>query len=167
MVRELGIEPPGSPLLWIPNVFRPQDQLPRIDALLSTVIPQVNAFGTEKMAETGYAEVQGDLGDIEVLHNAPRAEGPNTPRCRIYLSMEYWHDDNVNHDLRAGRVVPEDTGSFPFVAITNSIDTAGDPGGTGQNRLAVRNVTIGPNMRITLRVSFIEFILGQYVTSVS
>lgn len=180
MVREMQIEPPGSPLLWLPNVFRIQGQLPRIDSILSTLLPVVQSFGTEKMGETGYAEVLGGLGALEVTHNAPLAEGVNTPRCRIYLSMEYWHDDAVNHELRAVRIVPEASGLFPAVALTNSINTAGDPGGTGVNRLAVRNVTIGPNMRIgaradamgagariTLRVHFIEFILGQYVTSIS
>jgi hypothetical protein len=178
MVREINIEPPGSPLLWIPNVFRFQSALPRIDSALSMLIPVVDAFGTEKLAsgEVGFAEVLGALGAVEVSHNAPLADGVNTPRARQYLSMEYWHDDIVNHQLRAGRILPESSGLFPFVALRDSVDIPGDTGaGGGDNRLAVRNFHIGPNMRaavradamgggarITLRVTFVEFILGQY-----
>ena len=180
MVREIRIQPPGGQLLWLPANFNAQSFFPRIDGLLSTLFPSVDVFGTEKMGETGYAEVLGPLGGLEVTHNAPEAEGENAPRCRVYLAMEYWHDDVVNRELRAVRVVPEDSGTFPAVAITNSVSRPGDTAGIGVNRLSVRNVTIGPNMRIgaradamggaarmTLRVHFIEFQLGAYVRSIS
>jgi len=175
MVRELRIQPREGQLLWVPQQFNVQDFTPRIDSLLSTLLPTVEVFGTEKMAEVQYAEVLGALGAVEVLHTAV-AGG----RCRIYLVMEYWHDDVVNRELRAGRVVPEATAGFPFVATTRSESLPGDTGGTGVNRRVVRNITVGPGARtgaradamggaarVTLRVHFIDFQLGAYVRSVS
>lgn len=185
MGSELPISPPGNQLDWYSKVLgigaTGGVPMPLIDRVWSTILPTIDAFGTEKIAQVGYAEVQGPVGNVELAHNAPLLVGPNAPRARIYLSMEYWHDDIVNRQLRAGRIIPEASGTFPFVGITNSVSIAGDTGaGGGDNRLAVRNVTIGPNQRIavradqmgggarlTLRVAFIEFQVGQYVRSIS
>ena len=185
MASELPINPPGNQLDWYSKVLGIGASggvpFPLIDRVLSTILPTIDAFGTEKIAQVGYAQVQGALGGVEVAHNAPLLIGANAPRARIYLSMEYWHDDVVNRQIRAGRIIPDSSGTFPFVAISNSLSIAGDTGaGGGDNRLAVRNVTIGPNQRIaaradqmgggarlTLRVAFIEFQVGQYVRSIS
>jgi hypothetical protein len=181
MVRELELQPPGGQLLWVPSVLNVQSSLPILNSMMSMVVPNVDVFGTERLANPGFAEVLGALGGVEVTHNAPLSQGINAPRIRIYVSMEYWHDDVVNRQLRAGRVLPESSGIFPFVALNDSVSVPGDTGaGGGDNRLAVRNVTVGPAMRIgvradamgagariTLRVFFLEMQLGQYVRSIT
>jgi len=180
MVRELSIQPPGDQFDWITKILQVQAGQPLIDGLLSTVLPTIDGFGSEKIDNVGYAEVLGGLGALEVLHNAPLAQGPNAPRFRIYTAMEYWHDDAAAHHLRAVRVVPEAGGTFPAVAFSNALLIAGDTGGTGQFRLAVRNATVGPGQqigvradamgagaRITLRVHFVELQVGQYTRNIS
>lgn len=171
---------------WLARVFRAnREPYPVPRGYWDSISPTVDVFGTEKMGDfgtdpsLGYAEILGALGGVEVTHSAPLAVGRNAPRCRLYLAMEYWHDDVVAHDLRAGRVVPTGVG-FPFVALANGVSVPGDQLGTGADHLAVRNFTVGPNMRaavradamgagarLTMRVMWVEFILGQYVRSIS
>lgn len=183
MASELPISPPGSQLDWYAKIlgigrggFAP---FPIIDAVLSTVIPTIDAFGSEKIAEVASAEQLGTLGAVELFHSAPLPIGPNAPRMRIYLNTEFWHDDVLAHQLRLGRIVVSATGAFLFVALTPSVLVPGDTGSAGgDNRLAARNITIGPQQNLAVRADamgggarlfmrhvFLEMQVGQYVRS--
>lgn len=189
MARELPIQPPGTPLDWYAKVLGVggggSAPFPLIDAVLSTIVPTIDAFGSEKAGELSSDETLGALGAVEVSHSAPPVVGVNAPRCRFYLCTEFWHDDVVAHQLRIGRIVVDQTvpppGLFRFVAMSDSVSIAGDTGSAGgDNRLAIRNFTIGPGQnvavradamgagaRITMRHVFATFQLGQYLRSVS
>jgi len=99
--------------------------------------------------------------------------------------MEFWHDDAVNRQLRPGRIVVDATaglpGAFRFVAMESGVSIPGDTGaGGGDNRLAVRNFTIGPGQNAAVRADamaagaqlfmrcvFITFRLGTVLRSIS
>lgn len=171
---------------WLAKTFvANRDAIPLPRGFWNTISPTVDVFGTERMGNfgtdpsLGFAEVQGALGGLEVSHSLVALTGRNAPRVRLYLSMEYWHDDPVPRVIRPGRIVPTGTG-FPFVAHRDGATTAGDVLATGIGRLAVRNFTVGPNMaaaaranamgvgaRLTIRVMWIEMNLGEYARSVS
>jgi hypothetical protein len=177
-MRLLRIQPPGSVLDHYTTVLGIQDANPVIDEVISTVFPTIDAFGSERIGQATSDEVLGALGGIELVHSA-------VPQglVRQYLSMEFWHDDAVNRQLRPGRIVVDATvpppGSFKFVAMDPSVSIAGDTGaGGGDNRLAVRNFTVGPGQnaavradamavgaRITMRCVFVVFRLGAYTRS--
>jgi len=179
-MRLLVIQPPGSILDHYAKVLGIQSANPVIDELISTIFPTIDAFGSERMEAASSDEVLGALGGIELAHSAVPAG-----LCRFYLSMEFWHDDGVNRQLRPGRICQDATvappGAFRFVAMDASIDVPGDTGaGGGDNRLAVRNFTVGPaqsaairapamaaGARITMRCLFVTFRLGAYLRSVS
>lgn len=187
MARELPINPPGDPLDWYSKVLGIGSgggvPFPIIDSVLSTIFPTIDAFGSEKAGSLTSDEVLGGLGNVELAHSAPPTTGQNAPRVRFYVCMEFWHDDVVNRQLRPGRIVPDATaaGQFRFVAIGDSVDIPGDTGSPGgDNRLAVRNFTIGPGQNAAVRADnmgagaqlysravFCVFQLGQYLRTIS
>lgn len=183
MGRLVEIQPPGIVTDWVPKVLGIQSSNPRLNDLLTTILPVADVFGSELSAQVAFGEVQGALGATEVAHTAPLQQGPNAPRLRLYLSMEYWHDDVAPRQLRAGRILTPSNFTptiFPFVAMTDSTSIAGDTGAAGgDNRLAVRTFTVGAGdraairadtmgagARIHLRVAFIEMQAGAYTRGI-
>ncbi len=145
-----------------------RDALPIPEGMVDLIVPNIDIFGTDRQAELQVATVNGALGALEVSHD------PVDPgRCRLYLSMEYSHDDIVARRLRPGRIIPTAAG-FPFAGMRDEASR------TASQFLAVRNFTVGPGQRASLRVdalgggariiitvAWVEFALGEYLRSIS
>ncbi len=148
-----------------------RDALPFPTGMLDLIVPQVDIFGSERIQEAQVATVLGTLGAVELSHDAVQAGS-----CRLYLSLEYSHDDagvGAPRRIRPGRIIPTSLG-FPFASFRDEILTNAD------ELLAVRNFTVGPTQRAAVRVDainvgaritgtfvWIEFVVGEYVQSIS
>ncbi len=165
MVKEIRIE---RALDWLATSLvanRTENPIP--EAYWSSILPTVEIFGTQRAAEmlTGFGS---ELGAIEVSGNVCPPG-----RVRHFVSMEYGHDDGVNHLLTAGRIITDASG-FPFIAFRDAVSV-----GAGES-LAARNFTCGPGQfaavradamggaaSLSIAVLFIEMPLGEYTTNVS
>lgn len=150
---------------WVPTALQAnRDQNPIPEGFWSAVMPTVEIFGSQRAAEIQVATVAGTVGSVEEFHTLVPSG-----RVRHYLSMEYSHDDVVNHLLRPGRIIATGTG-FPFAGIRDAVSVP------AAQELAVRNFTVGPNHRAAIRaeamagaaamsltVTWVEVPLGETV----
>ncbi|MEE8538827.1 MAG: hypothetical protein V3S54_03350 [Woeseiaceae bacterium] len=154
-------------LEWIATALRTFREKPLPSTYFTDVQPVFDLFGSARSSEMQFATFGSLLGGIELAH-ARVAAG----RVRQYLSMEYSHDDLVNHVLRPGRVIDTATG-FPFAAMRDGISVS------DVEPLSIRNFTIGPGSRaavqadamgagarLTLSLVWIEVPLGEYLQSI-
>lgn len=118
------------------------------------------------MADVEQESISSLAGQLELTH-----EKVSSNRWRLYLSIEYWHNDTVNREIAPARVV-ETSGTFPIARFRDEISVAGDfrlaarqisigPG----NRIAVETRAIGAGARLFASVVWIELPLGEYVNS--
>ncbi len=165
MARLLRIE---RAIRWMAKVLTAnRDALPFPTGITDQVNPTIDVFGSQRMGEVVFRQTNGALGGIEVFD----AEVPDDT-VRQYLSMDYFHDDVVNHEVTAGRIIRTPTAT-PFAAVRDSVSIPADV------FLAVRNVTVGPRSfiaarsvamgvgaRLAIRCVFIDAPLGEYMRSI-
>lgn len=161
-MKEIRIE---RALDWLATALTAnRTENPILESYWSAILPTVEIFGSQRASEMQVATVAGDLGAIEVFHSQVVAG-----RVRHYLSVSYSSNDSTPRKLMPGRIIPTAAG-FPFAAFRDQIEPI--PG----EELAVRNVTVGPLQRIavqsnamagaarmTLKVVWVEFPLGESV----
>ncbi len=135
--------------------------------IIDFILPNIDIFGTQRMAEVDLATVTGTNGSIEEFHTAVPDDN-----VRLYLSMSYVHDDPINRFLLPGRIIPTEAG-FPFAGFRDQDEMIAN-----RNK-AVRNVMLGPRQRIAVRanamgaaakmsltVSWFDMPVGEYTTGV-
>ena len=150
------------PLEWIAVTLRSFRERPLPSTYATEAQPVFDLFGNARIAEVQYEQIDGALGDIEVLSPVVAAD-----KYRLYMSMAYSHDDPTARLAIAQRVVSA-SGTFPFAPLD---DTALQPANEWR---VVRNVTVPPEgrigaqvdvlvdgARITLRSLFVELDVGE------
>ncbi len=143
-----------------------QDAFTMPSAFWDTVSPTVDAFGSSRINEIQFAQVNGALAGIETLHTRVPAD-----RQRLYLAMEWSHDDiGFLRPTRSVRVLTTDQMLFPAVGIQDQHTAA-----IAQEVFAVRNVVVPPlgwigvrttglgvGARNVIRVIWAEYPVGEY-----
>jgi len=132
------------------------------------ILPNIDIFGTQRMAEVQTATVTGTLGSLEEFHTVVPSD-----TVRHYLSMSYTHDDPINRFLLPGRIIPTAAG-FPFAGFRDQDEMIAN------RNNAVRNVVLGPGHRIAVRangmggaarmslvVAWFDMQTGEYTKGVS
>jgi hypothetical protein len=156
---------------WISPALTTFRERPLPGSYLPIIRPVMDVFGTSRLREVHYEQVLGGLGNVELLH------GPvDSGHYRHYLSIQFSHDDAtvISREFAAVRVVTTDGGGlFPSVALSDGVPTP------ALRLRAERNITAPPlswvgaraggldaASRITLRVLWIEFPLGESFRSI-
>ncbi len=105
------------PLEWIAVALRSFREKPLPSTYLTDAQPVFDLFGNARIEQVQFEQVNGTLGQIEVLTSQTPAN-----KYRLYLSMAYMHDDIVSHVSFAERVisVPVPIGGFPFAPLDDS-----------------------------------------------
>lgn len=166
MARLLRIE---RAITWIArSLTANRDANPTPEGVINQILPTVDIFGMQRLAELQFEEVLGALGGIEITHG-PVPVG----FVRQYLSMEYRSDDlTALRRLQAGRVVAVSTG-FPFAGMRDEHPAPGGdkfgfrnfsvpPGGFA----AVRANAMAAGARMVIRVLWMEFPVGEYLRTI-
>ncbi len=161
------------PFRWLATALQTFRQRPLPGVYAPIVTPTIDTFGTEAYgAQVQFASDQSPLGGIELLHSRIALD-----RIRFYISMEWFHDDVAGTIRQLAPIrVGEFAGGFPQQLIGPTVGLDGDGGGEDQQREArqsviglpggfvgVRAGAMGVGARLTLRVTFIEFPVGEYV----
>jgi len=153
------------PLDWIATALRSFREKPLPSTYLTDAQPVFDLFGNARIAQVQFDQVDGPLGQLEVVTAAVPAN-----KYRLYLSMAYRHDDLISHLSFAERVIsqPIPLGGFPFAPLD---DTENQVSGSWR---VVRNTTVPPlgnigaqvdalggGARITLLSLFVELDVGE------
>ncbi len=157
---------------WVQKALTPVIPILGPDTFLSTLIPTVDIFGTQRIDEQKFELVLGGVGNVEVFHEAVPPD-----RIRLYSATELTHDDTVNHWIRIGQIISPGPGSFSFVGLSSA---ALRPGATspeaGEGAIATRAIWVGPGNRVSgraeamgggaqlaLRLVWVELVLGESI----
>lgn len=158
---------------WVQKALTPVVPIRGPDAFLSTLLPTVDIFGTQRLDEETFQQVLGGPGNLEVAHGAVPAD-----RVRLYTAAELSHDDAANTRwIRIGRIIAVSGAAFNFVGLTDAqLRPAATSPDAGQGAIAARAIWIGPGGRIAgrvdslvpgaqlaLRLSWVELVLGETV----
>ncbi len=164
MVRLLRIE---RAITWIAkSLTGNRDANPTPEGFLDVILPNVDIFGTQRIAEVQFETVDGPLGAIEVFH----ALVP-IGFYRHYLSMEYEHNAVVPTLLTSGRIVTNPViPFFPYAMMQSEGVVGATVPGVIRNfvvppnaRAAARVTALGGGERITLNLLWVEVPVGEYL----
>lgn len=167
MVRLLRIE---RTITWIAKALTAnRDANPTPEGVIDVILPNVDIFGTQRIAEVEFETVLGTLGDIEVVHLPLVRDG----FYRHYLSMEYEHNAATPTLLTSGRVVSVAAG-FPYAMMQSEGVIGATVPGVIRNFIvppnggaAARVTALGGGERITLNVLWIEVPVGEYLRGIT
>ncbi len=126
------------PFEWVATALTSFREKPLPSAYTPTATPTFDLFGSSRLVDFEVENIQGALGSIEVV--GPRVA---VDKYRVYLSVDVFHDDAVDHKLLFSRVVPDPTLGFPIVVFATSLK-----GVTANEHVAVENILIPPDGRI-------------------
>ncbi len=165
MVRLLRIE---RSITWIAKALTAnRDANPTPEGVLDVILPNVDIFGTQRVAEMQFATVLGFLGNVEAFHTTVPAGF-----YRRYFAMEYSNDDPVAQELRGGMILSTPAG-FPFVALKadalipqNQLVVLRNFTVPPLGRAAVSAIAINPAARLTLNLLWIEAPVGEYLRGI-
>ncbi len=158
---------------WVQKALTPVVPILGPDTFLSTLIPTVPIFGTQRLAEQKFAEIYGGLGNLEVFHD----EVPQD-RVRLYSAVELTHDDVPGTRwIRIGQIIRQGASAFSFVGFTTAVGRGASPSpATGTFAIAERSIWVGPGNRLAaranamtaggqmaLRLCWVELVLGETV----
>jgi len=123
---------------WVATALTSFREKPLPSAYTPTAIPTFDLFGSSRLVDFEVEFIQGALGSIEVV-------GPKVAvdKYRIYLSVDCFHNDVVDHKLLFSRVVPDPTLGFPILVFATSLK-----GVTANEHVAVKNILVPPDGRI-------------------
>jgi len=153
------------PLEWIAVALKSFREKPLPSTYLTDAQPVFDLFGNARIEQVQFDQVDGPLGDIEVL-TAPTPAN----KYRLYLSMAYKHDDPVSRLSFAERVVsvPAPIGGFPFAPLDDMETQVTDIWRVVRNatvpplgRIGAQVDVIGLGARITLLSLFVEMDVGE------
>jgi len=135
---EQRIVPFLRPFEWVATALTSFREKPLPSAYTPTAIPTFDLFGSSRLVDFEVEFIQGGLGSIEVV-------GQKVPvdKYRIYLSVDCFHNDVVDHKLLFSRVVPDPTLGFPILIFATSLK-----GVTANEHVAVENILVPPDGRI-------------------
>jgi hypothetical protein len=157
---------------WLQQALDPAAPLLGPDVVISELIPTVDIFGTQRIAEQQATQALGGVGNLEVFHSAVPQN-----RVRLYSAVEASHDDPTDRWIRIGTIVAQIPSSFVFVGVTDAqLRPAATSPLQGEGAIAARSVWVGPGSRVSarvnaivagaqlaLRVAWVEFSLGESV----
>ncbi len=153
------------PLEWIAVTLRSFREKPLPSTYLTDAQPVFDLFGNARIENVQFEQVDGTLGDIEVLSSQTPAN-----KYRLYLSMAYQHDDLAARLIFAERVVsvPAPIGGFPFAPLSDvESKTAGqwrvvrNASVPPLGRIGAQVDVLGGGARITLLSLFVELDVGE------
>jgi len=153
------------PLDWIATALRTFREKPLPSTYLTDAQPVFDLFGNARIEQVQFEQVNGVLGQIEVLSS-------ETPvnKYRLYLQMAYRHDDIVSRVSFAERTItqPIPIGGFPFAPLDDSetqvalfwrvVRNATVP---PLGRIGAQVDALGGGARITLLSLFVEMDVGE------
>ncbi len=156
-------------IAWIAKALvANRDGNPIPAGFIDFILPNIDIFGTQRMAEVDIATLTGGNGSIEEFHTVVPSDS-----VRHYLSLTYSHDDPINRFLLPGRIIPTASG-FPFAGFRDQEEMVAN-----RNK-AVRNIMLGPGHRIAVRsnamgglnkmsltFAWFDMPIGEYTTGVS
>lgn len=158
---------------WVQKALTPVIPILGPDTFLSTLIPVVDIFGTQRIDEQKFEQILGGVGSVEVFHDAVPSD-----RIRLYSATELTHDDvAVLHWIRIGQIVSPGPGAFSFVGVSSAaLRPAATSPEAGEGAIATRAIWVGPGNRLAgraeamgvgaqlaLRVVWTELVLGESV----
>ena len=158
---------------WVQKALTPVIPILGPDTFLSTLIPTVDIFGTQRIDEQQFQQVLGGPGNVEVFHEAVPAD-----RIRLYSATELTHDDaGQTHWIRIGQIVSPGPGSFSFAGLSSAaLRPAATSPEAGEGAIATRSIWVGPGNRVAgraeamgvgaqlaLRLVWVELVLGESI----
>ena len=161
---------------WMGRAFDPAYPSVGPKAMVDTIVPTVDAFGTEALENLQFESVThlSTGGVQEVASSKVPAHV-----ARYVLTMEWWHDDPGNLATRPGMVISArpPAPAFPFTAFQDSSSKAGDTAGTGVNHwarkvqawippngfLAVQTSQLPALSHVFLRFVFVDVPVGERI----
>lgn len=157
---------------WLQRTLTPVIPIAGPNEILSTLLPVVDIFGTQQIENQEFAEVLGGVGNLEVFHDAVPPQ-----RIRLYSAIEMTHDALLPSWVRIGQIVSPGPGVASFVGFQPAaLRPAASSPQQGEGAIALRSLWVGPGNRaagrinaiaageqLTLRLVWVEMVLGEAI----
>lgn len=151
------------PFEWMAPAFKTFREQPLPSSYLTEAVPGFDVFGTSRVEEYQVERVLAAAGLNEVTGSKVDAD-----KYRMYLSVSFFHTHVANLLLQAGRVVPDPTLGFPFMAFQsqfigtpNQIYAIANVIIPPEGRFAVQSQGIGVGAQLQINTLFIEYFIGE------